>query len=542
MDKQELQRIARNIWWLSFILALWLAATTGYMAYVAASDYSTFTRYIVAFAAIMALDFYTVPMLQTAIRGWWSGEVRRALGTWLLLVISVIALARFGGTTTLTFWSREPMAQAITGDLETDKETAAIQKAMQDKSGLVASLEKEKNALRRSERVRIAESEKAGKALINEAINSEGDNVARLYREGNGWVMKDRRFKKYRQRISEAKKQAAALVEAEKARTQEAAGAYLTAAAGKNVAAETIARVLDQKATRHEKVQNTYSLSLGLLDISAGVIVLLLSFFLAGFKVKHNIEYVSPFAVAFSKVGEKASADSLSEVEAAGAAVWGLFFLPFQTLRKIISFFLALGKAGIYAIETRFRIDIDGDNVIGKPSDKVAEKIDDVSDKPATKGEIREIGFRRIAATTTSDKPATKPDLSAIVGVTATTSDSDKYTPGFVAEKIVGDASDKPATKPDRKIKPATKKPATKPAASDKDLKRIADATRAAYNRMKEKEAEILKEGGTPKENSAYRRKQTTYEVNYRAAVDAGHTVTFEKGKIIIVAPERGKK
>ena len=379
MDKQELQRIARNIWWLSFILALWLAATTGYMAYVAASDYSTFTRYIVAFAAIMALDFYTVPMLQTAIRGWWSGEVRRALGTWLLLVISVIALARFGGTTTLTFWSREPMAQAITGDLETDKETAAIQKAMQDKSGLVASLEKEKNALRRSERVRIAESEKAGKALINEAINSEGDNVARLYREGNGWVMKDRRLKKYRQRISEAKKQAAALVEAEKARTQEAAGAYLTAAAGKNVAAETIARVLDQKATRHEKVQNTYSLSLGLLDISAGVIVLLLSFFLAGFKVKHNIEYVSPFAVAFSKVGEKASADSLSEVEAAGAAVWGLFFLPFQTLRKIVSFFLALGKAGIYAIETRFRIDIDGDNVIGKPSDKAATKSDNVA-------------------------------------------------------------------------------------------------------------------------------------------------------------------
>jgi len=107
--------------------------------------------------------------------------------------------------------------------------------------------------------------------------------------------------------------------------------------------------------------------------------VLLLSFFLAGFKVKHNIEYVSPFAIAFSKVGEKASQDSLSEVEAAGAAVWGLFFLPFQTLRKLVSFILAVGRLIMYKVETMLKIDIDGDNVIGKPSDKTATKSDNVA-------------------------------------------------------------------------------------------------------------------------------------------------------------------
>lgn len=376
MERNELQSLARTIWWITFCLSLYLAATTGLMGYMAAAQYGRWAQVGLALVAILLLDFYTTNWLQLSIRGIFHGDTRKALGVWIWIGLSIAAFARFAGTTTVTYWSSAPIAAQIVGDLDTDKETGAIKDATDDKAGLVASLEKEKDALRNSESARISDAEKKGNDIINKAISSAGENVERLYREGNGWVMKDRKFKEYRERIREAKKEAAALVAAEKDRTQAAASAYLTAAAGGNVTVETIAGILKKKANRHATLENTYALSLRLFDLVAGGLVLLLSAFLAGFKIKHDIEYVSPFAIAFGKVGEKASADSLSEVEAAGAAVWGLFFLPFQTLRKIVSFFLALGKAGIYAIETRFRIDIDGDNVIGKPSDKSATKSD----------------------------------------------------------------------------------------------------------------------------------------------------------------------
>lgn len=377
MEKQELQNLARTIWWITFALSLYLAATTGLMGYMAAAQYGFWAQVGLALVAILLLDFYTTNWLQLSIRGMVHAPTRRALGAWLWIALTLVAFARFAGTTRVTYWSREPIAAQIVGELETDKETAAIKDATDDKAGLVASLEKEKNALRRSERARIADAERQGKAIIIEAINSEGEGIAELYKQKNKWVNTDRKFRKYRARIAEAKKEAAALVAAEKDRTQTAASAYLTAAAGKNVPAETIAGILQKKAARHERLQNTYSASLGLFDLVAGGLVLLLSAFLAGFKIKHDIEYESPFVGVFASVSARITDDVLQGTESGVMGLWrGVKLFP-AIFIKLWSFFTALAWKGVYALEKQWHIDLNGDGKIGTPdSDKTATKSD----------------------------------------------------------------------------------------------------------------------------------------------------------------------
>lgn len=451
--EQQLKSQARQVWYIRLMIAVYLAATTGYLFYTMASNFSPTWRIFITVVSVIVIDVFNGRLMDASLLGFGKSEksiaYRQALGVWAFVILTLLAHARFFATTTLTYFSRTPMAAAIVGEVQGDSEISAIEQAQGERAERTAKLEKEKNRIAGGEARRIKDAKQRGKELINAAINDKGEEVARLYREGSRWVMSDRKFRAYRDGIRKAREEAARL-EAQALEETKAASAAFIASTGQDTAyLSTLNRILENKVARNEQLTGVYNFTLGFLDIAFGVLYWFLSLFLAQFKRKHDIEYESPFAGVFSKVGDRIGDDVLQGTEKGIMGAYWLISSPFTAGLKFLRF---IGGGIRYRvigwIESWANIDLDGNGDIGNKK-ATTEKSDNVSqnfsDKPASNSRVVVAPF---ALNKKSDKSAT--DLQNVAFVSQSVAPSEKVA--FVSQ--IGEATNEPEK--ERQIKRQT--------------------------------------------------------------------------------------
>lgn len=519
--EQQLKSQARQVWYIRLMIALYLASTTGYLFYTATANFGPTLRIFITIVSVIVIDAFNGRLLDASLLGFGKSEksvaYRQALGVWAFVILTLLAHARFFATTTLTYFSRTPMAAAIVGEVQGTAEISAIETAQSERAERTAKLEKEKNRIAGSEAKRIREARKAGQKLIDAAINSQGENVAALYRKGNGWVMSDRKFKAYRDGIRKAREEAARLESEARMETKAASEAFIASTAQDTAYLSTLNELLRNKVARNEQLTGVYNFTLGFLDIAFGVLYWFLSLFLAQFKRKHDIEYESPFAGVFAKISDRITDEVLQGTESGAMGIWrGVKLFP-AILIKLWGFVTALAWKGVYALENQWRIDLDGDGVVGTPEKSVttkSESTDLTTTKVGTFDRVRVIPFSLSKAPEkVGETPPTSTDLGsarfADVGVTPTSPTfaptfeivGDAKTPEIVGEKSVElppTIEDKSTDLPKRKT-PTIERKTAMPKSADRanratDLDKLADRLRAAWKNQYNTYPELLKQ------------------------------------------------
>ena len=438
--EQQLKSQARQVWYIRLMIAVYLASTTGYLFYTATANFGPTLRIFITVVSVIVIDAFNGRLMDASLLGFGKSEksiaYRQALGVWAFIILTLLAHARFFATTTLTYFSRTPMAAAIVGEVQGESEINAIETAQSERAERIAKLEKEKNRIAGSEAKRIREARKAGQKLIDAAINSQGENVAALYRKGNAWVMSDRKFRAYRDGIRKAREEAARLEAQAREETKAASSAFIASTAQDTAYLSTLNRILENKVARNEQLTGVYNFTLGFLDIAFGVLYWFLSLFLAQFKRKHDIEYESPFTGVFAKVGDRIGDDVLQGTEKGIMGAYWLISSPFTAGLKFLRF---IGGGIRYRVigwvESWANIDLDGNGNIGNKSVKQSDQSTDLT---TAKVGRTQIGF---SVNKTDQKvgetPPTSTDLATArftdVRVTPT---SPTFTPTF---EIVGD-------------------------------------------------------------------------------------------------------
>jgi hypothetical protein len=510
--EQQLKQQARQVWYIRLMLAIYLAATTGYLFYTATANFSPILRIFITGVSVIVIDAFNGRLMDASLLGFGKSEksiaYRQALGVWAFVILTLLAHARFFATTTLTYFSRTPMAAAIVGEVQGDAEINAIETAQGERAARTAKLEKEKNRIANSEARRIREARRQGQSLIDAAINSKGEEVARLYRSGESkWVMSDRKFRAYRDGIRKAREEAARLEAEARMETKAASEAFIASTAQDTAYLSTLNRILENKVARNEQLTGVYNFTLGFLDIAFGVLYWFLSLFLAQFKRKHDIEYESPFAGVFAKVGDRIGDDVLQGTEKGIMGAYWLISSPFTAGLKFLRF---IGGGIRYRVigwvESWANIDLDGNGNIGNKS--VNPKVEN-TDLTTQKVGRMPIGFSvNKAEQKVGETPPTSTDLGTArftdVGVTPT---SPTFTPTFEivgaakqAEKVGEKSVELPPTSPDestdlrpRKTPTIARKSADK-AARNADIKKLVDALRTAWKKRYSTYPDLLRQ------------------------------------------------
>lgn len=503
--EQQLKQHARKIWYIRLMIALYLASTTAYLFYTMGANLAPAMRILLTVAAVVVIDAFNGHLMDASLLGFGSSaksvQYRQALGTGAFIILTLLAHARFLATTTATYLSRTPMANAIVGEVQGQGEIAAIEQAQKERANRVAKLEKEKNRIAGSEAKRLRDARREGQKLIDAAINAQGANVAQLYKSGNGWVMSDRKFRAYRDGIRKAKEQAAALEAAAKEQTKAASEAFIASTSQDTAYTATLTRILAHKVDRHEELTSVYNFTLGFLDLAFGVLYWFLSLFLAQFKRKHDIEYQSPFAAVFSRVGDKISEDTLQGTERAVMGMWWMVSSPFAAFFKFLRFVGAGIRYRVIGwVESWANIDLDGNGNIGNKSVKPPTQ---TTDAPEQKVGRNPIGFSvNRSAVKVGEKSVENTDAlqakSTDVGVTPTSPTSAPIFEFEVMQKVGEKSGENTPTsstilRPDSTDFSTEKTPTSqrkKPvkvgkdrAIRDADFDRWADAARAAWKR-----------------------------------------------------------
>lgn len=515
--EQQLKQQARQVWYIRLMISLYLASTTAYLAYTMGANLAPLMRILLTVVSVVVIDAFNGRLMDASLLGFGGSaknvQYRQALGIGAFIILTLLAHARFFATTTATYLSRTPMAAAIVGEVQGTAEISAIETAQGERAERTAKLEKEKNRIAGSEAKRIREARRSGQKLIDAAINSQGGNVAALYRKGNGWVMSDRKFKAYRDGIRKAREEAARLESEARMETRAASSAFIASTAQDTAYLSTLNRILENKVTRNEQLTGVYNFTLGFLDIAFGVLYWFLSLFLAQFKRKHDIEYESPFAGVFAKISDRIGDDVLQGTETNALRAYQGVKLPFVILSKFGGFLVSLAYKIMYKVESFIRIDLDGDGVVGTPEKSVTTKTES-TDLTTAKVDRMPIGFSvNKTEQKVGETPPTSTDLGtarfADVGVTPTSPTfaptfeivGDTKAPEKVGEKSVESAptfEDKSTDLPKRKT-PTIERKSAAPKSVDRanratDLDKLADRLRAAWKNQYNTYPELLKQ------------------------------------------------
>jgi hypothetical protein len=509
--EQQLKQQARQVWYIRLMISLYLASTTAYLAYTMGGNLAPVMRILLTVVSVVVIDAFNGRLMDASLLGFGksakSVQYRQALGVGAFIILTLLAHARFFATTTATYLSRTPMAAAIVGEVQGAAEITAIETAQSERAARTAKLEKEKNRIANSEAMRIREARRQGKKLVEAAINSQGENVAALYKSGNAWVMSDRKFRAYRDGIRKAKEEAARLEAEARMETKAASEAFIASTAQDTAYLSTLNRILENKVARNEQLTSVYNFTLGFLDIAFGVLYWFLSLFLAQFKRKHDIEYESPFAGVFAKVGDRIGDDVLQGTEKGIMGAYWLISSPFTAGLKFLRF---IGGGIRYRVigwvESWANIDLDGNGNIGNKS--VNPKVEN-TDLTTQKVGRMPIGFSvNKAEQKVGETPPTSTDLGTArftdVGVTPT---SPTFTPTFEivgaakqAEKVGEKSVELPPTSPDestdlrpRKTPTIARKSADK-AARNADIKKLVDALRTAWKKRYSTYPDLLRQ------------------------------------------------
>lgn len=488
---------------------LYLAITTFYTIWLLASGYFTgvgptlhfILSLIACYGMYRFIDAGLSAQADYVFAGWMQGQARQA-GYGFLIGITILFAVRFMASTFLTYVSAKPLATTIYKAPDTSDKREGILQAQGDKKATQAELKREYDRLRNSERVRIAEAKKAGKSRIDAAINAQGARVAELYREGNAWLMSDRRFKKYRQGIEEAKAEAAKLEQAEKDKTAEARAAYMSALTGKDEIAAVLAE--DLKTTNETYLNNNEALTgaIYIIDFIAAFVAFVLTWIIAIAQKRYQIPYKNKFGEVWEKLTNKYQQDVLEVSEKAGIEVWE--FAAGQPLKKSVTLLrwlkTILWVKLIGQIETLLKIDLDGNGDIGNKSVKPPTQTTDADTQKVGRTPI---GFSvNRSAVKVGEKSVENTDAlqakSTDVGVTPTSPTSAPIFEFEVMQKVGEKSGENTPTsstilRPDSTDFSTEKTPTSqrkKPvkvgkdrAIRDADFDRWADAARAAWKR-----------------------------------------------------------
>jgi|GEM_PF-4500571 len=128
-------------------------------------------------------------------------------------ILGIVCLIQLIITGTLSWWSSGEIADVSVSKPSNDSftEAAILQNNVYDRDRSV--LEQELSTAKSSEAKRIGEAKKEAKVLLNDAINSKGKAMAKLYRDGNRWAAKQ-----LSKVINRAKEKGESLIQLEKSK------------------------------------------------------------------------------------------------------------------------------------------------------------------------------------------------------------------------------------------------------------------------------------------------------------------------------------
>ena len=436
---EQIKDISTGYRWVVWFAFKWLAATTAVTVWQVSAGFiptaSDNVQFFFRIAACVVMFFFIDAGLEAqakyVFRDLMDKQTRDG-GKWFLTLSIFIFVIRFLASAFMTYVSADPIASSIYPPPSTDKQQTEIAAARESNDGRLKRLESEKTRLEKSEKQRIKDAEKQGKQLVDKAINAGGSNFASLWREGNDWIKTAPQLKKKREKVYEAQKVADVLVASEKAKTAEAQKMYL-AALGKDDA--TIAALSGEIVSlneQHATNKASMTAAIYLVDFIAAFVAIALLIALCSYEKKNNIEYKSDFSGVWEKVGDRIKGDVMQNAESGSVGLWLIVAAPLVALVKFFRFLGVLMWKGIHKIETSFRIDLDGDGIIGTPDEKATtEKSDNVSqnfsDKPAVNSRVVVAPF---ALNKKSDKSAT--DLQNVAFVSQNVAPSEKVA--FVSQ------------------------------------------------------------------------------------------------------------
>lgn len=544
---QQIKDLQNSYRWVVWAAFKYLAATTAVTVWQVSEGFSANlpaglqlpARIVAIIAMFLFIDAGLEAQAKYVFRGWMESATRKA-GQSFLILSTVIFGIRFAATTFTTYVAAVPMAGAIFKAPDVGGDLAAIQSAQGQKQSNVKALKAEKQRLEQTEKYRVRDAEKRGKAIIDAAINAQGSRIAELYRSRNSWLLTDRKFKKYRESIEAAKVQAAGLVIIEKQQTKEAGAAYLAALSGKDEISAAIAGAMSAKVKDHAETKSGLVSAIYVLDFIAAFVAFALLLTICAYEKRYNVEYKSEFSAVFDKVGGKIKDDVLQNIEGATLAGWELLLLPFEKIPVFLKWITALIRVKLIGqLELMLKIDIDGNGIIGNsiPAQTPTNPADLIP-----KVGRNQIGFSvNRSAQKVGENPPISADLkdrkSTDVGLTPTLP---TFEPTF--EKIgsaklpekVGEPEPPNTDLPKHKI-PTISRRAAAIKSDDRanrsgEIDKMADAARAAFKRY-------LKDNDNSQLWNTWKEWQRTLEGN-------GFTVVTSPGvtRVTIIKPKPEKK
>jgi len=475
--------IMRTLCAISFI---WLAITTGYTVYQASQGWGNKWLIVAAVVTMFVLvDSYGQSLGKFTIRAIIDHNFRNDIGGLTFVIVFMLFAGRFTASTFMTYIASKPLAESITPPPDTNKDQVAIEKAQAARSGNIEALKAEKERLERSEARRIREAQKAGKKIVNDAIDAGGSGFAKLYRDNNPWVKNEPKFRKTREAIKAAKVQADGLVYIEKEATREAQRAYMAALGGKDEVATALASVMKSKADRYESKVSRYTIALYLVDFAAAILAIITLIAIVKYEVKTNTQYKGVFNDVMSRVGGRVKEDVLQATEKTALSGWELVFTGASKIPTLLRWLnVVFWVKFVGTIERLLKVDLDGNGDIGNDNDqKQATNFVNVAanDRPIVAGfSLNKTGAK--IGDTSGDKQVQNVAMSPNVAASDNVAKMSQMSPTAFTQNL--------STNNRRQnTMPATKKRlATKGKSGDKGRTPIAadkDKCRTAYRRFR---------------------------------------------------------
>lgn len=176
------------------------------------------------------------------------------------IAITCLSLVLLIISGTLSWWAMPELSEVAIGK-DAPKTDSTLAEIQEFRAGFLAEIQGKESELadaKRTERARLREAEKRGRSLVAAAIASGPNRWQELYREKNGWFLKQRGdIGKYLKRINDAEAQAVALVEKERGLAEsiraEKAGIESSRGAAIDSISTAFTGIAVAQAQRHER-------------------------------------------------------------------------------------------------------------------------------------------------------------------------------------------------------------------------------------------------------------------------------------------------
>lgn len=283
--KTALRLRASKNWTLTFLALTSLAVTYPYGLKVAAPLLGDKAPYAAILAALILYQMIDKPLdhgldylektagrggLTWNVFGWQDSQIKKAI----IMVLTVFALAMTGS---MSFISSYLISNTVAPPPDRAKLEETRQRNLEAYSGILSEINTDIQSAEKS----IPRAKRDGHRLVSSAIASGPDKWQKLYREKNGWFMKQRgQIRAYRNRIAKAQADSAALVEGKSDILASLRSQKTEHISKANSVNESTDKAFFADWQRTETMFNSFWKFIFLLDVSAVIFTLILHYFL----------------------------------------------------------------------------------------------------------------------------------------------------------------------------------------------------------------------------------------------------------------------